>query len=74
MQPQQDGLPLVDAGAGPARLRAAGPAERLLDVRGARLRDVPSGCPLNGQYVGTLVPLVASSRSVSPRTKAGSSA
>ena len=35
---------------------------------------VPSGCPLKGQYVATLVPLVASSRSVSPRTKEGSSA
>src|SRR4051794_18142847 len=35
---------------------------------------IPIGWPLNGQYVGTLSPLVAISRSVSLRTKDGSSA
>ena len=35
---------------------------------------LPSGCPLSGQYVGTLVPLVATRRSVRLRTNDGSRA
>ena len=35
---------------------------------------MPIGCPLKGQYVGTLWPVVATTRSVRPRTNAGSRA